>query len=122
MLDRFTTQIIGRVGQLESRTHQDNMFATLSVAVDQSYKKSGEKVEKTTWVPVEIKRDATAKFVSEHIKVGDLVIIDGHGESRSFTDAQGKDRTVLEVVIAAPGESINRISSPKESSASAVQQ
>jgi single-stranded DNA-binding protein len=113
MLDRFNTQIIGRVGQLETRTHEEKMFASLSVAIDQSYKRAEEWVDKTTWVPVEIKRDATAKFISEHIKVGDLVIIDGHGESRSFVGADGKDRTILEVVIAGPGESINKISSPK---------
>ncbi len=113
MLDRFNAQIIGRVGHLDTRTHQERRFATLSVAVDQSYNKGEEEVEKTTWIPVEIKRDATAKYVSQYIKVGDLVLIDAHGESRNFKDADGKDRTVLEMVVARPGEGIQKITSPQ---------
>jgi single-stranded DNA-binding protein len=113
MLSRFAVQLIGRIGHKEVRTHEGTQFATLSVAVETRFTKDGEEQTHTTWVPVKIMRDATAKFVEQYIGVGDLVLIDGHGESRSFSNSKGEESTVLEVIVVRGGEGIEKLSSPK---------
>lgn len=103
------THIFGRVGTKEVREHDGRKYASLSVAVDDSYKnKDGEKVEVTDWLPVEITRDSTATFAEKYLDKGQEVYIVAQVKERKF-EVEGQKRTKIEFVVGAPGTNIKPV-------------
>lgn len=95
------TTIVGRVGNCEMRfTPSGVAVATVSVAVDKSYKKAdGEKVDKTLWVRCTAWRKL-AEVIGEHVKKGMTIAITGElEEARGYQDKGGDVRASLEVTI-----------------------
>lgn len=73
-------------------------FATFSLATSFSYRpQGGERVDSTEWHRVVAWRslaDQTAKYVTK----GRKVYVEGRIQSRQYTDAQGEQKTVYEIV------------------------
>jgi single-strand DNA-binding protein len=69
---------------------------SFSIAVDRRHTKGEEKAadffNATAW-------RGTAEFICKYFKKGDPIIIWGSLQNRSFTDKQGNNRTVTEIVV-----------------------
>jgi len=94
--------IIGRVGQEPaSRSLSDGKtVVNLSVATTETWKdKSGQRQEKTEWHRVTVWDQSAAAFAANYVNKGDLLYIEGQIESRKFTDNNGQERHVTEVVV-----------------------
>jgi single-strand DNA-binding protein len=72
--------------------------ATLSIATTDSYKdkKTGEQVEKTEWHRVAA-FGRLAEVMSEYLKKGSKVYIEGSLQTRKWQDATGADRYTTEI-------------------------
>ena len=70
--------------------------ATFSIAVDRNFVSNGER--QTDFIPCVAWR-AQADFVSRYFKKGSMIAVDGSLQTRKYTDKQGVNRTVFEVVI-----------------------
>ena len=82
---------LGRNPEMKS-TNNGNSVANFSVAVDQGY---GEQ-KTTSWVRC-VAWQKTAEFVSKFFQKGDMIILSGRLQGRSW-EQDGVKREVLEVV------------------------
>ena len=86
---------------VESRVGSDPYVgegrSTFSLANDQSYKKDGNKVEKTVWINC-VGFRSTAEFINKFIKKGDKVLVEGKISVRDY-EKDGVTRKVTEIVI-----------------------
>ena len=70
--------------------------ATFRIAVDRSYSgRNGEK--QTDFLDVVAWRN-TAEFVSRYFTKGQMIVVEGSLQSRSYEDKNGQKRTAIEVV------------------------
>jgi single-strand DNA-binding protein len=97
------TTIIGRVGQdPEIRSTQSgSKIATLSLATNERWtdKHSGERKERTEWHRVVCFNERIAEIMERYVRKGDMLHITGKNETRKWTDPQGIERYVTEVVM-----------------------
>ena len=76
-------------------------MAKFGIAVNETWggRDGAEKKQRTTFVEV-VAWDHTGKVISEHLKKGDPIFIDGRLDFSSWKDSQtGKNRSKLEVVV-----------------------
>lgn len=93
--------LIGRLGRdPESKTFESgSVQTTFSIATSESFKdKSGEWQDNTTWHRV-VCWGKLAESLAKNLHKGDLVIVEGKQEHRKYTDKDGNDKTISEVVI-----------------------
>ena len=88
------TILMGRLTRdPELRTTQTGTpVASFTLAVDRGYKR-----DETDFINIVAWRN-TAEFVSKWFKKGQLMAVSGRLQSRSYTDKDGNNRTVTEVV------------------------
>jgi single-strand DNA-binding protein len=95
--------LIGNLGQdPEIRSTQDGReIANLSIATSDSWKDkgTGERREKTEWHRVTIFNEGLVGVVKNYVKKGSKVYIEGHLQTRKWTDKEGQDRYTTEVVL-----------------------
>jgi single-strand DNA-binding protein len=95
--------IIGNVGKdPEIRIVQDgSKFASFSVATTESRrdKVSGERIDKTEWHRVVVFNEHFTEVVEKYAKKGSKLYVEGQLQTKKWTDAQGVDRYVTEVVV-----------------------
>lgn len=95
--------LIGHLGKdPEIRTTQSSAkLANLSLATSQSWKDkaTGERKESTQWHRVVVFNDGLAGFAERYLKKGATVYVEGQLETRKWTDNEGKDHYVTEVVV-----------------------
>jgi len=93
-------QLIGRVGaDPEIRfTTDGTAVAQFNLATTKSWKKNGEKQEKTTWHKI-IAWRKLAEIIGQYVKKGSLLYVEGELEIREFEDKQGVKRKTHEVII-----------------------
>lgn len=95
--------LIGRLGRdPETRTVQNGSKTTsFSIATSETWndKASGERKEKTQWHRIVIWNDKLGEIAERYLKKGSSVYIEGSLESRKFTDKDGAEREITEVVI-----------------------
>lgn len=100
MLNRC--EFIGNLGaDVEIRTTQSgDKIANLRLAVSERWKDraSGERKERTTWVPVTI-FGAVAGIAEQYCRKGSKVFISGAFTVRKWQDQSGQDRYSTEVVL-----------------------
>ena len=98
MLNRIT--LIGRVGaDPEIRYTQDGTpVAQFNLATTKSWKKGGEKQEKTTWHKI-IAWRKLAEIIGQYVKKGSLLYVEGELEIREYEDKQGVKRKTHEIII-----------------------
>ncbi len=83
----------------ELRHTQSNVpVATFSLAVDRGYSKNAAEGQQTVdFINIVAWRN-TAEFVSKWFRKGQLVVVSGRIQVRSWTDKDGNNRTTYEVV------------------------
>jgi single-strand DNA-binding protein len=95
--------LIGRLGRdPEARTTQAGMkTVSFSIATSETWndKASGERKEKTQWHRIVIFNDRIADVAEKYLKKGSMVYIEGQIESRKYTDKDGQEREITEIVI-----------------------
>jgi single-strand DNA-binding protein len=91
-------QLIGFLGAApEVRyTQEQEAVARVRIATSETWKKNGEKHEKTEWHNV-VFFGKLAEIVGEHLKKGSLVYVEGHLQTRSW-DKEGETRYSTEIV------------------------
>lgn len=95
--------LLGRLGRdPESRAMQSGgKVVSFSVATSETWndKASSERKEKTQWHRVVIFNEALGGIAERFLKKGSEVYLEGQLESRKFTDKDGAEREITEVVL-----------------------
>lgn len=95
--------ILGRVGRAPDirRSQSGDEIATLSVATSETWKDkaTGERKERTEWHNVVVFNPQNAGFIRDYVKKGSLVSVEGAMKTRKYTDKDGIERRVTEVVV-----------------------
>ena len=114
---------IGNLGKdPEVRTTQSGAkVVSFSIAVSDVWKdkSTGERQEKTTWVPIVIFNEGLAKVAEQYLKKGSKVYVEGAFQVRKWTDKDGADRYNTEIVLAAYRGELALLDSRPESTKSA---
>ena len=76
-------------------------MATADVATSESWtdRNSGERKEKTQWHRIAIYNEKLGEIAEKYLRKGSKVYIEGSLESRKYTDKDGNEREIFEVVI-----------------------
>lgn len=99
MLNKIS--LIGRVGRdPETRyTGGGQAVANFSIATSESWKdKNGEKQEKTEWFKI-VAWGKLAEIIQQYVSKGQLLYVEGKGQTREWQDKEGQKRTTFEVNI-----------------------
>src|SRR5689334_17335786 len=94
--------IIGNLGRdPEARNMQSGgKVVSFSVATSESWKdKNGERQEKTTWHRVAIFNEKLGEVAEKYLRRGSKVYLEGRIESRKYTDKDGQEREITEIVL-----------------------
>ncbi|HOC47731.1 MAG TPA: single-stranded DNA-binding protein [Bacteroidales bacterium] len=97
---RNKVQLIGRLGQdPEIKTLESGKkVARFNLATNESYKNSeGAKIDETTWHSIVV-WNGLAELTSKYLTKGKEVCIEGRISYRSYTDKNGIQRNVTEIV------------------------
>lgn len=91
--------LVGRLGKDPETRHLDQNVATTTfpLATSETYKKDGEKVEKTEWHNIVTWR-GLAEVAGKYLKKGSQVYIEGKLRTRSWDDKDGNKRYTTEIV------------------------
>ncbi len=91
--------LIGRLGSdpKSSRTPSGDLVVDFSIAIDESYKKDGEKVQKTEWVSIVVWRKL-AEICEQYLSKGKLVYIEGKMQTRKWEDKEGATHMKTDVI------------------------
>lgn len=111
-------QLIGSLGKdPEVRSTQSGKkIASMSVATSESWKdQSGEKQERTEWHKVVIFNEGLAGVAERFLKKGSKVFVEGQLQTRKWTDNDGVERYITEVVLNGFGSSLILLSPKSES-------
>ena len=101
MLNRV--EFIGRLGadpeirQLPS----GGKVANMRLAVSETWrdKQSGEKKEKTEWIPITVFSEGLVRVVEQYLKKGAQIYVSGQWQTRKWQDKDGNDKYSTEVVL-----------------------
>jgi single-strand DNA-binding protein len=108
-------QLIGNVGQNPEIRSFDNgkKVATLSLATSESWKDkvSGEKKVETQWHKIAIFSQGLVNVVESYISKGSKIYIEGQLQHRKYTDKQGVDKYITEVVLSGYGSNLKILDS-----------
>ncbi len=91
----------GRLGDdpKSAATSTGKIKTAFSVATDESWKdKDGKWQTNTEWNKVVIWKSPLAEVVAQHVKKGDVVLIEGKNKTRSYTDEDKVKKWITEVV------------------------
>lgn len=95
--------LIGNIGKdPEIRTFQSGgRVATFSIATSERWKdkSTGEQKERTEWHKISVLNDSLVGIVERFLKKGTKVYIEGQLETRKYTDGNGVERYVTEIVL-----------------------
>lgn len=97
--------ILGNLGaDPELRSFSDNsQVASISVATSESWidKQTGDKKEKTEWHRIVLRDRGNyrmAQLAGQYLRKGSKVYIEGKLQTRKYTDAQGQERYITEII------------------------
>ena len=92
---------IGRIGKAAAIRTMNNgkRVASFSLAVDQSYKKDNQKVEKTEWVNVSVFTEGLVNIIEKYTDKGTLMYIVGQYQTRKWSDKDGVEKYTTEIVL-----------------------
>lgn len=94
---------IGRCGADPEvrRTSKGDAVVSLRLAVSQKWndRSTGERKERTTWIPVVIFNENIGKVVEQYVRKGALLFLSGEFTVRKWTDQQGQDKYSTEIVL-----------------------
>lgn len=106
----------GRLGaDVEKRTFQNgDSVVNMRVAVSETWKSrdSGEKQERTLWLPVTIQNQGLCKVAENYLRKGSKVALSGKLQSRQY-DKDGQTHTVVELVLGTFNASLVLLDGPQ---------
>jgi single-strand DNA-binding protein len=95
--------LVGNVGRdPEIRTlNNGNQVASFSLATSESWRdrNSGERKEKTEWHRISVFQEGLVKVVSDYVRKGSKLYLEGKIETRKWTDNAGQERFTTEIVL-----------------------
>ena len=95
--------LLGNVGSdPQIRTTQDGKkIATFSLATSDKWKdkQSGEQRDKTEWHRVVVFSEGLAGIVERYVKKGTKIFVEGSLQTRKWTDKDGSEKYITEVVL-----------------------
>lgn len=95
--------LVGNLGRDPEvrNTQAGGKVVSFSVATSESWndKASGERKEKTQWHRIAIFNERLGEVAEKFLRKGSKVYLEGQLESRKFTDKDGQEREVTEVVL-----------------------
>ena len=97
---RNKVQLIGRLGQDPKTINFDDgkSKVNFSMATNESYRNGeGDKIEKTQWHDV-VAWGSLGEIMSQYLKKGAEIAIEGRLMYRTYDDSEGKTRYITEVV------------------------
>jgi single-strand DNA-binding protein len=105
--------VVGHLGKdCTVNTVNGKSVINFNVAHSESYADAqGAKVEKTTWFQCAYWTDKTK--VSEYLKKGTMVFVEGRVDVRTYTDQQGVTKASLELRV----NMVNLLAQPKDQAA-----
>lgn len=90
---------VGRDPDIRTTTAGDRI-ASFTLATSEQWKsKTGEKQEATEWHNIVCFDSLKADLVEKHLRTGTRVFVRGKIKSRKWTDREGKERYVTEIVL-----------------------
>jgi len=83
------------------RLQSGDPVVSLRLAVTDTWrdKSTGERKERTEWVPVTIYNENIAKVAEAYLRKGSKVFVSGAWQTRKWTDQSGQDRYTTECVL-----------------------
>jgi single-strand DNA-binding protein len=92
---------LGRDPEVRTMQQSGGRVVTFSVATSESWtdRNSGERKEKTQWHRIAIYNEKLGEIAEKYLRKGSKVYIEGSIESRKYTDKDGNEREIFEVVI-----------------------
>lgn len=97
---RNKVELIGHLGD-DPKISRKNDFvvANFSIATSSSYKdrETGEKKTNTEWHRV-VFYGKLAEVIEKYVKKGDKILVDGHLRTRKYTDKEGIERSITEII------------------------
>ena len=95
--------IIGHIGKEPQISTFSNggKIASFTVATSETWtdKQTGEKKEATEWHNVVIASPALAEFSEKYLHKGQLVYVEGKLRTRKYSDKNGIERQIVEIVV-----------------------
>lgn len=95
--------LIGNVGKDPEikKSGENNEVVLINLATSESWKDkvSGEKKEKTEWHRVVIYASGLVNIAKTYIKQGDKIYVEGSLQTTKYTDKEGVERTITQVVL-----------------------
>ena len=96
--------LVGNLGKdPEVRTfgNSGDRKASFTLATSETWRdrNSGERKEKTQWHNVVVLNENIIKVVENYVKKGSKIYLEGQLESRKYTDNQGQERYITEIVV-----------------------
>jgi len=91
--------IVGYVGSDPDQRYMPNgkAVANIRVATSESWKKDGDKQERTEWHSI-VAYDKLAEIIGQYVKKGTPVYVEGRIQTRKWQDKEGKDRYSTEII------------------------
>lgn len=93
--------LVGNVGKDPEvrRMTSGDPVVSLSLATSESWKKDGERVEKTEWHRIVIFNKHIADVAEKYVRKGSKVYVEGQLQTRKWTDKDGADKYSTEIVL-----------------------
>lgn len=106
--------IVGNLGaDPEVRSFQNGgKVCNLRIATSETWKKDGEKKERTEWHTVAIFSEGLAGVAERFLRKGSKVYLEGKLTTRKWQDKDGNDRYTTEVVLQGPGAVLTMLDGP----------
>lgn len=93
----------GRLGaDVEVRRNQDGKpIVNLRLACSDQWKdrETGERKEKTEWIPITIFSEGLCKIAEAYLRKGSRLMVQGQWRTRKWTDQSGNDRYSTECIL-----------------------
>ncbi len=97
--------LVGNLGKdPEARTFQDGgKVVNFTLATSENWKDraTGERKERTEWHRVVLRNDNLSKIAEQYLRKGSKVYIEGQIQTRKYTDKDGQERQITEIVVGA---------------------
>jgi len=98
----------------------DNKAATFSLATSEKWTdRDGKPAEATDWHRVVV-YGASVEIVETMLRKGDPVMVEGRIATRKYSDREGAERSVTEIVVAGPQGLVNILSPRRAENGSAT--
>ena len=95
-------RFIGRLGEDPTILELGNSkrLCKLTLAVQENYKdKSGNWIDKVTWVNLQTWQEGLINFIQKHLKKGSNIVVDAEYSVRQYEDKDGAKKYAHEFVI-----------------------